>query len=316
MAWDGVPWFVGGGAEHSPEVARLMAYAAFNGNEGLIGPGDLRVTEASVPDDTVRVAPGACSIVNRASAQKYQAYAARLPSEDTVAISPTDSTGGRSDLIVARVEDPFLSGEPWAEPSDPASGPYIHTRVIPDVPAGTTSIRDVEPESSGITLARVDLPVSTGTVTQSMITDLREVANPNQKRLVKTWTPAGHTLINPEYVRWPNGASWSIRVPEWATRALVSATWGGVRVSGNVYGGVRARLGGAITEPTAWNFDVASGVDNVTLFCADEIALDSADRGSVVTLEVQGRKTGGDGSVAVTDVSSFHIDVEFIETAD
>lgn len=94
-----------------------------------------------------------------------------------VAIAATGSAGGRSDLIVAQVEDPNMAGEPWQTPTNPAVGPYIFTRVIPNVPAGTTSLRPLGYSGrSAIVLARVDLPASTGTVTASMITDLRELA--------------------------------------------------------------------------------------------------------------------------------------------
>src|SRR5690606_29700444 len=130
MTWDAVPWFVGGGAEHSPEVARLLAYAATGGAEGIVLPTDLRVAPLSAPGSGVRVLPGAAPVRTRASGGALQTYVARLPVANTVSISATGSGAGRSDLIVARIEDPYVAGTPYQEPENPASGPYVFTRVI------------------------------------------------------------------------------------------------------------------------------------------------------------------------------------------
>ena len=58
MSFDSVPWFVGGGALHSPEVARLLAHAATSGAAGVVTPADLAVSALPVPGASVRVAVG------------------------------------------------------------------------------------------------------------------------------------------------------------------------------------------------------------------------------------------------------------------
>jgi hypothetical protein len=303
MAWDGVPWFVGGGAEHSPEVARLLSYAAFGGTEGIVGSADLAVREQAVPDGTVQVLPGACSILNRASAQSYQAYAARLPSAESVAISPTDASGPRSDLIVARVEDPYLSGEPWASPSDPKVGPYVFTRVIPNVPAGTTSLQEVEPGQSGIALARVDVPISTGTITQAMIQDLRVLPNPRREdRLyVHNQSGAGADLTSTGFVTWPSGASFQVDVPDWAVRVQIVGSVGGYAIAGtgdvgNVVGRLRARLGSIATADTTYNHTMPAGVgrwDAASTTVGDDLLIPASMRGTTQTLALEGKRVSG-----------------------
>ena len=80
--WDKAPWAIGGeGIEHSANVARLLAYAAAGGIEGIIGTLDLEVRPLAVPGGSVRVAPGACFILNRNPTGAYDMDAGRLPVE-------------------------------------------------------------------------------------------------------------------------------------------------------------------------------------------------------------------------------------------
>lgn len=321
MAWDSVPWMVGGGAEHSPEIARLLAYVAFNASEGVLGVDDLRVQELAVPGTSVRIMPGACSILNRAAGQTYQAYAGRLPAEDTAAISATGSTAGRSDLVIARVEDPFLAGEPWADPADPRTGPYVFTRVIPNVPATTTTVTELNLGYSAIPLARIDIPAATGTITQAMIVDLRQLPNPRRERHVFTVNVAGtSTLTSSSFVNWPTGASWSVAVPSWATRVIIRGQVNGVLFpAGNAFGNFRATLGISATQSTAWNEAVTSvngnEVDRKSMFAADTISVPASARGTIQTVRLEADRTGGaaTGTVTADTATSAVLDIEFLE---
>jgi len=239
MTWDSVPYFVGGGAQHSPEVARLLAYAALGGAEGIVGPADLKVAPYEVPGTGVRVLKGAALILNRATGGDQQTYAVRNPSVDVVEIAPTGSSGGRSDLIVAQIEDPNMPGEPWQRPEKPESGPYVFTRVIPNVPKGTTRLQDV-PGYGGrtaVTLARVDLPASTGTVTSSMVTDLRAMARPRSERVIVPATIQKADLLNllPSWQNFPETQITGIPVPAWATHAAIRMETTIRQKGGNAY---------------------------------------------------------------------------------
>lgn len=222
MTWDSVPWFVGGGAEHSPEVARLLAYAATNGAEGIVSPGDLKVAPLDVPGTSVRVLTGAALILNRAQSGDHQTYVGRLPVEDVVAIASTGSGAGRSDLIVAEIMDPFVPGSSFQTPDDVKVGPYIRTRVISNVAAGTTT---VPAGITGVALARIDLPASTGTVTADLIKDLRHLAQPRAMSRVyggppggtQVWTPASTAAWGDPYGMASLGFIPPVEVPAWAT---------------------------------------------------------------------------------------------------
>ncbi|MFG2408741.1 hypothetical protein ACGFR8_31245 [Streptomyces brevispora] len=225
MAWDGIPWFVEGTAA-SEETLRLIVDAAAGGGEGIIGPTDLRVSALELPGAGVQVSIGAM-IAKRRGAGGSQSYAARMATTESVDIEPTAADGPRSDLIVARIEDPY-GGEVWPEPEDPAIGPYVFTRVIPDVPPGTTSVQDIEPDSTAITLARIDLPASTPSVTAGLIVDLRRMARPRsefrREYLYAAW-PTADDLgpITDAWEQYPLGALWQQTVPEWATHVTVHA---------------------------------------------------------------------------------------------
>lgn len=331
MPFDNVPWFVGGGAQHSPEVARLLAYASTGGAEGIVTPGDMKVTPLAVPGSAVTVLPGAALILNRGAGGAQQTYAARLPVADDVQVAPTGSAAGRTDLIVAQIEDPYTAGEPWQAPSNPAVGPYVFIRVISGVPAGTTRLQDVAGYGgrSAVTLARVTLPASTGTVTAAMITDLRKVAIPRKQRIV---LPYALVTGNTEKLDatgaagevWPDATPWNIEVPSWATRANVIGTWSQVKIPpGNCWGALRVRLGDSGTPAQVYTqevgFDTPSSAGNSrdAFIVADNVAIPASLRGRTIPARLMGRIAGGSAAAyPVMDANSAAIlDIEFLEQA-
>lgn len=322
MTWDSVPWAVGGGAVISAEAFRLVAYVAFRGNEGILSPSDLAVTALSTPGASVNVAPGACSILCRASGETYQAYAGRLPVQDTVSIAATGASA-RSDMIVARIEDPWLAGEPWADPTDPTVGPYVFTRVISGVASTATTVTELGLGYSAIPLARIDIPASTGTITQSMITDLRQVANPRRDAELITYNPPVVASVTASsFTDWI--ASWPMAIPSWAVRVFVSASIGGVRldrssttVNGNSTGQIRAMLGTAATQGAAYDLDVVptAVTSRFTLGVADRINIPSAMRGTTQTLKLQALQSAGNKPIYVDTGSFLSISLEFQEAA-
>ncbi|AYN58498.1 minor tail protein [Arthrobacter phage Liebe] len=330
MSWDSVPWFVGGGAEHSPEVARLLAYAAVGGAEGLVNPEDLKVSPLAVPGGGVRVAPGAALIRNRAAGGDDQTYVARLPDTDTVTIAATGSGAGRTDLIVAQIEDPYMAGEPWQEPTDPKIGPYVYTRVIPNVPAGTKRLQDVAGYSgrSAITLARVTLPASTGTVTAAMITDLRDLARPRTERRMTTVYPsgartAGNKLPTTSYAPWPLTSAQRplVEVPSWATKIDIV-----VHISGTLFmksgstsdsvAGVRTVFGSTTPAENGiliQDVEDADGRYHYTVIGSH--AIPASMRGTSQYIEAQAVRTYGTGNWYADYQTSVVVDWQFSEGA-
>lgn len=321
------PWFVGGGAQHSPEVARLLAYVASSGKEGVIGWSDLRVSPLATPGGGVRVNPGACVLLNRSTGGAHQAYAGRNAVLETVTIDPTDSLGGRSDLVIVRVEDPQYS--PWSTPADPVAATYIRVHVIKGVPATTKTAAQLNLGYPAIALARIDLPSSTGTVTQAMIVNLREQMY-QEVQPVETLThfPTGnfdagtHSTTNygdANWRRFPTGAAWSIAVPEWAVRLDVFSVLAGIASYGVVgafmAGGMRAVFGG-----TAGQYRLYSGVSTLdgphkhrqdyNIPCS--FAVPESWRGTTKTLEIHANRTSGAAYLVADYQSSVYVDLTWV----
>lgn len=321
--WEKTPWMIGGvlrNVPHSAGIARLLSYAAFAGEEGIVGSLDLEVAAQAVPTGSVRVFPGACSILNRASGGQYEAYAGRLPAADTVTIAPTGGSA-RTDLIIARVENPFIAGEPYAVPSqadiDAGVAEFIKTVVISGVPAGTRSAREVGGGAySAIALARVAVPASTATITQAMITDLRQMTNVRTDRGISILIPTGaDNLSSAAFIRWPDVAQQPVDVPPWATDVLVRAIISGATVAaGQFVGQMHADLGnGAATSAdTAINTQTATGTDRITLIAGGTMKVPVALRGTTQTVKMMTKKTSG-VNIGADGHTMVSLEVEFTQ---
>lgn len=221
MAFDSVPWFIGAeGADHSPAVARMLAYAATNGATGVISPGDLKVTALPTPGAFVRVAPGGAAILNRYPGAANQSYTARNATATDVAVTATGSSGGATKYLILRVDDPEFGG---ATPANPATGPYIRAVWV-------TSISNLP--YPYVPLVKLVQPANTATITNAMLTDLREVANPRTgrvQRMTRGIPTTDLTTQLPDFQNWPHYVP-QIDIPEWATHVQATLQVYGVGV--------------------------------------------------------------------------------------
>lgn len=329
MAFDPVPWFIEGGAQHSAEVARLLAHIATGGGEGVLNATDMRVLALSVPGTAVRVMPGACAIRNRSLGSENQSYLARSMVEvDDLDVPASGSSGARSHLVVARVENPYISGEPWGAPPDVEDGPYIYPRLISDVPITARSVHELGLGYSAITLARITVPSNTATVTQSMITDLRGLVNPitgpqpnpdpdppdenddvpevTEKTFfdIKNFSGSAEALATSPSSTWhnfPSAADWLIPIPTWATGADVYLQVANVRLDlGGAIGDYRVSIdNGAVTSvPVTYDFlhnKPEPGWTRQMMVAASTVAIPASMRGKIKRFRGQARVTTNDG---------------------
>lgn len=335
MTWESVPWLVAGGLI-SPEVARLVAYLAGDQNEGILGPNDLKVSAMAVAGAGVDIAPGAAVLPCRTPGYAYQSYVGRNPTVDNVGVTATGAGGGRSDMIVARVEDPWLPLETWNDPADATVGPYIFTRRLDNVGAANIASKSAARAylaaagMSAIPLAGITLPLSTSAVIGSHITDLRTVAKPRRDRIPLTLNPGAPVQLTAgpaAYGAW--SGSWPVEIPTWATKAVVFLNVYGARidrssssVAGTAVGRVRMALGTAAPGPVLGQgsaYDVlapaADATARHTLGAGDTLDIPAGYRGTTQTLTVQGIKTSGNKNLYVDTTSSITVDIEFQETA-
>ena len=154
-----------GGAENSVELARVGVYAGTSGATGIIESTDLKVTALPVPGGAVRVRKGTGVIKSTYPGVFGQSYAVQEDSYTDVPVSATGSSGAAVKYVYIVIEDTQYTGQ---QPEDVKTGPYNFYRV-------TTSLPSNKPY---LLLAKINQPASTGAITNAMLTDMREVANP------------------------------------------------------------------------------------------------------------------------------------------
>jgi hypothetical protein len=190
VTWTQGLWAVDGNTLDA-SLWRQQLYAASMKNSGIMSPTDLKVTAFGTPGAGVNIAGGSCVIAGKElSGGQQGSYYGFNNGTDTVSVA---ATGGsiRSDLIIARVEDPTFSGSPWSW--NPATQNMIYSRDISGVAGGTVL---VPAGTTGIPLARIDIPISTSAITNAMITDLRALANPTRQTDLYVNTPVSTDAMN------------------------------------------------------------------------------------------------------------------------
>ena len=295
MALDPVPWLIGNEAEHSPEVARTLAFVASGGNEGVASPGDMKVRALTVPGNKVIIGPGACSFLNRsAGAGGSQSYTGRGYSDtETDTFTATGAGGGRSDLVVVRSTDSQYDPWPVRPPGDERRfGPYFEPFVIEGVPGTTRRFDQLGLGYSALALARVDLPASTSNITDGYIVDLRKLIHPREtSKYLHSVGFTEHDLTSASYVTWPNWQP-TIDIPIWATKCTINVNIMMVAQIGSTTAGeLRVRLG-SLTGPTTvvYSFDATGGSERVVVSVADTFSGSSflALRGTTQAIKVEG----------------------------
>ena len=315
--FDKAPLWIHGGIQHSTETARAADWLALSGEEGVATATCLKVTALPTPGSSVRYAPGVAAILSRFSGAALQTYVGRNPTTDTVAISPTSSAGGRSDLIVVAVDDFNYVG---STPPDPNSAQLIDVRVIQNVPAGTTSaIGRSTRYPTAVALARIDLPPSTATITNAMITDLRKIARPRSRALapiIRNAT-AGLAISNEgNYFTFP-GNDPMVDIPSWATRATVEGRIESVRhVHPATVGHLRLKLGSIVSQHLR-TFDESrltdGGFDRKELTVTGDFAVPPSMAGTAQRVSCEGVRTGGTGYFATDSYTRVVYNIRFDE---
>jgi hypothetical protein len=322
MPLDPTGWFVGdAGAEHSAEVARVLAYAATAGADGVIGPTDCKVSPLAVPGAAVRIGPGAWVGTNRAATGRAQSFVSRVISDEPVPIAATGSGAGRTDLICLVERDPSVPGS-----GGTVGGPYHQVLVVSGVPATATRLQDQPGHefTTGIALARVTLPAATGTVTAGMITDLRQVANPRRVRTMNHQQIAANVDVkNSTYIDWPM-PMWDVDVPVWAMQIVLKIDTLAFREIGNTQGEFAVYLGApgetGETLLKTFSYDVnGSYSEIVPVQLGVEAAVPAALRGKRTKVRMRARRStawqAGQGYIRSIVNAHNILDVEFKETA-
>lgn len=316
IGFDPVAWSINGGS-HPGSLLRKLAYAATQGEEGIVTPLDCKVRQTSTASGRVQIDTGAIVIRNRSTGGTGQSYVASASALSLMDIDPTGGTS-RSDLIVVRIEDP--EDPQWPTPSAGAAPTFQYTKpfVIKNVPGSTTSAVALNLGYSAYALARVDLPAGTTNITTAMIKDLRKVARPRLDPQQYTAIPtqamnAGQQILGTQatYINWPTAANRNVDIPSWAAQVIVEVNIGGVRSNpSGMWGQIRARIGASgsafavVTQGCGYdvNTKTVDVYDRLPLFVADTQPVAVEIRGTTQPFAIEARADGNGGSSLEVDV--------------
>ncbi|MCW2287045.1 hypothetical protein EDF60_1696 [Leucobacter luti] len=252
-----VPWAVDK-AKHSARLFRRQAQKETGEGTGVDRPGDLKVLPLNTPGAGFRVVPGGAMVQSRdTSASARESYGPILTREKTMLGVPgTGSGAGRRDLVILEITDPEMESVEYPPPTDPIGeggwldgDNFTKITVIQDVdamvPAAQRPVRSLEQLTTGdyahvtgVTLAAITWPASTGTITAGMLEDLRKVHNPKSQRALRTVNLSDVQRLSASSV-YPGGQTFPaefgddpaqvLEVPVWATGVRVSMRWTGVK---------------------------------------------------------------------------------------
>jgi hypothetical protein len=296
---------------------RLLAYMALAGREGVLGNLDCRVVALDTPGPQVAIMPGAFGVLNTGVGGNYEAYVDKFGEQLIRDVPNTDATvGGRSDLVILRIKNPYAVGTgtyPVPEPAE--DGPYWDVDIITGVTPNINSVHTHNPAWTAITLARIVRPVSTGIVTQAHIVDLRSLVDLSGERIIivdsppptpppiaqSEWSESSTAETYEEligmtgaFTNFPNQVSWEVPVPSWAVGFDIDII-SNIYFINNCWGEVRLTMdGSAVTSPPGrfdfnWQPDNIQQADMRALFLGGTAEVPTAKRGKIVTMRLQGR---------------------------
>lgn len=297
------------GAVHPAEQFRMMVRDLARGAEGVTEGDDLKVTQRSTPGGGVVVGDGSAVVQGRADAFQGH-YAACNAGAVDVTIAATGGSA-RSDMLILRVEDPQYEGT-----LDPQVDQIVYFQVISNVSSSATAIPDGR---TGIPLARIDIPSSTSTITNAMITDLRKIANPRRDRRLYTQSPTTDSALigsSATFSYFSTAPGWNIAIPTWASIVRLRVDVCPIRFSVNdYYGYLRATFGASLTvQQTAIDDNQGAIVRRIPAICADTLTIPDTYRGTTQLLRAQASGLAGQaGRINVGPPTTLIADVEFEE---
>lgn len=309
-----VPWYIDAEARHRARTNRLLAYMAVNGQEGVLGADQLRVQALPTPGASVQVLPGAFSVLARHVGGTFEAYVDKIDEAVTVPI-PATSAAGRTDLLVLRILNPYVTevGGAIQQPVSPEDGPYWDVVPITGVAAGSNHISAYNPGWSAITLALITRPANTGIVQAGHITQLRNVVAPRSitERIIiapaenppatsppiahDQWSGTKHLSAASSFdsavtawTDWPSGAYWDVPIPSWATSLDIFGN-SNPTYDDKIWGEARLNFGGNAGPSTVYDEQDPNGLAKTIIMFGGSYAVPTSQRGKIVRVKMQHR---------------------------
>lgn len=316
-------WAVRAGRSDAASARRVL-WLATSGASGVRGPSDLKVSAYAVPGSGVNVRTGSAVIESTyVAGESYD-----LPNNAT---EPVEVPGGLASqtiyYVIARILDPEFN---TSLPNPTPDQTFNRFDVI-------TSSALAAVTDPYVTLAKIVLPANTATVTNAMITDLREVANPRQQTVIRPITAVasdtamdlisadskgeifpghGYDTIGPQI----------IDIPKWASKVQIQCAWLGVYYPGtNPFGRYWVEWGPSTGSNTreimtdTFRFDAPqSGASRAVWIAAAEQVVPAAYRGTSQTFVPKARYDSDTAhrGVKMDYMSGMVWTIRFLEVAD
>lgn len=316
------PAYVVDGGRVPAQMLRMTLWASTSGANGVCLPGDLRVQALAVPGGAVNVLPGGAILSNSGrfpGTSGTQSFAAVNATTEQLTIPATGSGSGRTDYVILRIDDWHFDGS--AQPADPKTALYCSFRRVSSL-AGLAY--------PYVALAKITIPASTGTITQAMITDLREVALPRRESVARFRTQTGaddpQRLTSTTRQLWPAEGGWQlVDVPGWATRVQIKATWSQIKFDADAqtgrlwlsWGDWVAADGQYELRTDTIMYDAAAGsTSRQTIVLVADMYVPTKYRGKTdVRFAFQGKREIGTGPL-IDQVTALGLELTFLEVAD
>lgn len=164
MAAQNPPYALQGatGIDHPAELFRRMLRTVTGGATGVVGSGDMLVTANGTPNMSVNVAKGEALVAGSASVDQGTYYCFNDATVN-LAVSNSDLTNPRIDLVVAKVADTLSDADTWS------------LAVV----AGTAAPSPAPPAApvNSLVLAQIAVAAGAGSIVSGDITDKRPRAS-------------------------------------------------------------------------------------------------------------------------------------------
>lgn len=321
-----VPAYAVDGGRVDAAALRRQAWSSTNGASGVTKPLDLKVSAYTVPGAGVNIRTGGGVVESTyATAGACESYEFANTATTQLAV-PGGLPSQTTYYVIARIDDWHFNQTP--EPADPLTYNYVRPDVVTS--AALASVSDPY-----ITLAKIVLPANTAAITNAMITDLRNVANPRTKDIVIP-APAvssdvdqvlNSAAVTGEIFPAARIAMQTVDVPAWATRIQIMATAVCINYAAgtNPYGDYWVEwgdtVGSSVKENVSdkYHFDSPGGT-NMTISwpMATDQYVPAKYRGTSTSMWFKARysTSGMTGSVKATKSSGMIWHVRFLEIAD
>lgn len=310
MTFNNAAWAIDG-ARLTSALARTEAYNSASGAEGIAEPGDMKVTQLPTPGVGVQIAGGAATILNRyQTTNRNQAYTVINAGVHTITAGemPPVSAAAQTFVVGIVVGDPEFSqtGHPFMPSSIPEGEEEEFAYVRPMVLTTAQVGGDLNnPSIPFLPLALIMRPANTTTITNAMITDIRQLARPRAKldmNIVNV--TAGSGIV--QSGQWSSTVLLYTQVPSWATRVYVTGFVEGLRLtkagSGNIFFNFYDGTASANTSATQVTEGAPSGAANRRTYNVSGTFGVTAMRGKYVTVRLHSSTpTSGDAGFLTTD---------------